>query len=414
MRVRENAGVTDPGRKRRRNEDALVVQPPLFAVADGMGGAQAGELASRLATGAFHDYHEADHLDGENRVAAIIQEANRRIYARARADAETSGMGTTLTAALVEPDRVTIGHVGDSRAYRIRGGQLEQLTEDHSLVADLMRSGRLTREEADSHPQRSVITRALGTDPEVDVDTIAVDAQPGDVFLLCSDGLTTMVEDEAILRMVRESATLEAAGKSLVKAANRRGGEDNVTVVLFAVEPEGRGLDATPKLATNGHETREDLEDTLTGLEIPPAAAETPDTVIVPPEERATAGWDTLPQESREERTPRWGRRLFVSLIALALVAVLVVVAFWGLAAAHFVGAEEDGRVAVYQGLPWDVAAGVSLYRARYVSELRAAQLSASERAALFDHDLMSYGNARDRVARFEEEGLPLGAARAP
>jgi serine/threonine protein phosphatase PrpC len=407
MRIRENAAFTDPGRKRRRNEDALVVQPPLFAVADGMGGAQAGELASRLATAAFHDFHDADHLDGAERVTAIIQEANRRIYERARGDAETSGMGTTVTAALVEPDRVTIGHVGDSRAYRIRGDRLEQLTEDHSLVADLMRSGRLTPEEADTHPQRSVITRALGTDPEVDVDTLTVDAEPGDVFLLCSDGLTTMVDDDAILRMVRESASLEAAAKSLVKAANRRGGEDNVTVVLFAVEPDGRALDETAALATNGHGTREDLEDTLTGLEIPPSHPEPTDTVIVAPEDRQSAGWDTLPRKSQPEPTPRWGRRLLVSLVALALLAVVVVVAFWGLAAAHFVGAERDGRVAVYQGLPWDLVAGVSLYRARYVSELRAVQLSTSERAALFDHDLMSYADARERVARYEREGVP-------
>jgi serine/threonine protein phosphatase PrpC len=207
----------------------------LFVVADGMGGAQAGEIASRLAAAAFREYHEADELAGEDRVTVIIQEANRRIYERARSDTQASGMGTTVTAALLAGDRVAIGHVGDSRAYRIRGSEVEQLTEDHSLVADLVRSGRLAPEEADSHPQRSVITRALGTDPEVDVDTLTVDAQPGDVFLLCSDGLTTMVEDDEIVATVRDARNLESAGKALVKAANRRGGEDNVTVVLFAV-----------------------------------------------------------------------------------------------------------------------------------------------------------------------------------
>ncbi|MGH3061998.1 MAG: protein phosphatase 2C domain-containing protein, partial [Gaiellaceae bacterium] len=181
MRLGESVGKSDPGRVRRRNEDAFVVDPPLFAVADGMGGAQAGEVASRLAAAAFREYREADELAPEERVRAIIKEANRRIYDRARTDSEVSGMGTTVTAALLGDGGVVIGHVGDSRAYRIRDGRLEQLTEDHSLVADLMRSGRLTPEEAEGHPQRSVITRALGTDPDVDVDTLVIEAEAGDL-----------------------------------------------------------------------------------------------------------------------------------------------------------------------------------------------------------------------------------------
>src|SRR5919202_1220560 len=228
MKLGETAGVTDAGRRRRRNEDSFVVEPPLFVVADGMGGAQAGEVASRLAAAAFREYHEADELSAEERLTATIQEANRRIYERATADTEVSGMGTTVTAALVEPDAIAIGHVGDSREYRIRDGRLEQLTEDHSLVADLIRSGRLTPEEAETHPQRSVITRALGTDPEVDVDTFTVDAEAGDVFLICSDGLTTMVEDEDILKTLEGSSNLQTAAKALVKAANRGGGDDNI------------------------------------------------------------------------------------------------------------------------------------------------------------------------------------------
>jgi serine/threonine protein phosphatase PrpC len=233
MKVTDTAGFTDPGRKRRRNEDSFVIDPPLFAVADGMGGAQAGEVASRLAAAAFREFHDADELDPEERLGAIIQEANRRIYERAAGDAQVSGMGTTITAALVGADALVLGHVGDSRAYRLRGGKFEQLTDDHSLVADLVRSGRITPEEADAHPQRSVITRALGTDREVDVDTFTVDAEPGDLFLLCSDGLTTMVDDEEITGTIDRSGTLEDAARALLKAANRAGGEDNVTVVLF-------------------------------------------------------------------------------------------------------------------------------------------------------------------------------------
>src|SRR3954452_20388819 len=180
--------VTDPGRRRRRNEDAYVVEPPLFAVADGVGGARAGEVPSGLAAGAAIEEAPAGG-SGEERVAELIQEANRRVHRAATQDSARSGMGTTMTVALVEDGAVTIGHVGDSRAYRLRDGSLEQLTQDHSLVAELMRSGRLSPEEADAHPQRSVITRALGTDPDVDVDSFSLDSRPGDVYLVCSDGL---------------------------------------------------------------------------------------------------------------------------------------------------------------------------------------------------------------------------------
>src|SRR4051794_8929695 len=233
MKVADSAGFTDPGRKRRRNEDSFVIDPPLFAVADGMGGAQAGEVASRLAAAAFREFHQADDLEPEQRVAAIIQEANRRIYERSSGDAQVSGMGTTITAALVADQGLVIGHVGDSRAYRLRGDALEQLTDDPSLVADLVRSGRLTPEEADTHPQRSVITRALGTDPQVDVDTFTVAVETDDLFLLCSDGLTTMVADEEIRDLVSGAQDLQQAGKGLVKAANRAGGEGHVTGILL-------------------------------------------------------------------------------------------------------------------------------------------------------------------------------------
>ena len=231
-------GLSHPGRRRRHNEDAYVVQPPLFAVADGMGGAKAGEVASGLAAAAVQE-SGGDGTSGEARVAALIEEANRRVFRRASEDREASGMGTTMTVALVEDDQVAIGHVGDSRAYRIREGQLEQLTDDHSLVAELVRSGKLTPEEAESHPQRSVITRALGTEADVDVDTFSVPATPGDLFLLCSDGLTSMVDDQTILDAVENHrSNLHEAAKALVNAANRGGGEDNITVVFFEVAAE--------------------------------------------------------------------------------------------------------------------------------------------------------------------------------
>jgi PPM family protein phosphatase len=395
MRLGESAGRTDPGRIRRRNEDAFVLDPPLFAVADGMGGAQAGEVASRLAAAAFREYHEADGLAPDERVQAIIQEANRRIYERARADSDVSGMGTTVTAALLIGGRVTVGHVGDSRAYRIRTGRLEQLTEDHSLVGDLMRSGRLTPEEADAHPQRSVITRALGTDPDVDVDTSTVEVQPGDLFLLCSDGLTTMVADEDILGILAAAPTLDDAARELVRAANTGGGEDNVTVVLFRVEgddPVEETLVAPTAVEANGQGEADELEDTLTNLQ--PVAPTNP----VPP--------PVAVAKPRRKRR-RWGRRILLVVLALAFVALLLGGALFGLSRAYFVGADEEGFVVVYQGVPLDLTSGTGLYRERYVSRLQASQLSPEERAALFDHELVSYDRALARVAVYEAEAVP-------
>jgi PPM family protein phosphatase len=242
--------VTDTGRRRLRNEDAFICEPPLFAVADGMGGARAGEIAARLAAAALEE--AGSQARGEKGLADLIVEANRRIWERAVADPATAGMGTTVTAALVDAAQgtVAIGHVGDSRAYLLRDGALEQLTTDHSLVAELVQSGVLTPEEAERHPQRSAITRALGTEPTVDVEVFTVAGEPEDLFLVCSDGLPVMLSDADVV------AALEAAGRdptaaaeALVAAANTRGGEDNITVVLFELvegdAPEGEALAVT-------------------------------------------------------------------------------------------------------------------------------------------------------------------------
>jgi protein phosphatase len=251
--VGRSAGLSDTGRKRRQNEDAYVCEPPLFAIADGMGGAQAGEVASGLAAAAFEEGAAAIH--GEDGVATLVRAANARIFERAVHDPTVAGMGTTATVAVVDESAgtVTLAHVGDSRAYRYRGGALEQLTTDHSLVGELVRSGRLTEDEAAVHPHRSVITRALGTDADVEVDTLTVEVVPGDLVLLCSDGLSAMVRDEEIARVLEATgAAPREAGEALIAAANAAGGEDNVTVVLFELlsealpEPESTEvLDAT-------------------------------------------------------------------------------------------------------------------------------------------------------------------------
>jgi protein phosphatase len=248
MRIGRAAGVTDTGRRRLRNEDAFICEPPLFAVADGMGGARAGEVAARMAAAALEE--AGAETRGEQGITALIVEANRRIWERALADPATTGMGTTVTAALVDENHgtVAIGHVGDSRAYLLRNGVLEQLTTDHSLVAELVESGVLTPEEAERHPQRSAITRALGTEPTVQVEVLTIAGEPADLFLLCSDGLPTMLGDEEIAAALdgaeRDPA---AAAEALVAAANEQGGEDNITVVLFELaEGEAPTEEPTP------------------------------------------------------------------------------------------------------------------------------------------------------------------------
>jgi PPM family protein phosphatase len=240
MRIGRAAGVTDTGRRRLRNEDAFVCEPPLFAVADGMGGARAGEIAARLAATALEE--GAVEIRGTAALTELIEEANRRIWERSVADPNTAGMGAVATVALVDDGSgtVAVGHVGDSRAYLLRAGVIEQLTTDHSLVAELVESGVLTPEEAAHHPQRSAITRALGTEPSVEVDAFTVAGQPGDVFLVCSDGLSAMVSDEEMLTAIEAAERDPArAAEALVSAANARGGEDNITVVLFELVASG-------------------------------------------------------------------------------------------------------------------------------------------------------------------------------
>jgi PPM family protein phosphatase len=317
-----STGLSHPGRKRRRNEDAWVCHPPLFAVADGMGGARGGEIASRVAATALGESVDGS---GASRVVALIQEANRQVYERAREDSDASGMGTTITVALFEDGIVSIGHVGDSRAYLIRDRNVDQLTEDHSLVAELVRTGRLSPEEAETHPQRSVITRALGTDPDVDVDVFSVEAKPGDLFLICSDGLTSMVDDATILDVAeRQRDDLDAAAKELVAAANLSGGEDNITVVFFEVVEEAaqKPSETKPMPALDDEPaTRATDEDTLTEADRVPAV----DTMVVPPEQAREIAAEVEPEEPKERLSVLAAR----AVVSLAVVAGLALLVYW-------------------------------------------------------------------------------------
>jgi protein phosphatase len=294
-------------------------------------------------------------------------------------------MGTTMTAAVAEDSAVWIGHVGDSRAYLVREGQLDQLTEDHSLVAELVRSGKLSPEEAEAHPQRSVITRALGTELDVDVDVFSVQTQPGDLFMLCSDGLTSMLADEQILDIVEDNRVdLKRAAKALINAANKAGGEDNITVVLFEMV-EARETE-------NGATTDAD-ETTLTELDAVP----TLEHVEVP----------SLDGEPRPRARRRRSRRTAIAVLVLVVLAAAAGFAVWGFSRSYFVGAEPDGHVAVYQGVPWNVIGSVHLYRLRYTSPMLAAQLSQKERRRLFSHHLESYDSALRHVRAYEQDAVP-------
>src|SRR3954454_21805437 len=256
LRISEQFHASDLGRQRQGNEDNYFVRAPLFVVADGMGGAQAGEVASEIAVEAF-DGGLPDGSPAES-LAEVIREANRRIHDRSRSDEQAAGMGTTCTAAYVGESDVTIAHVGDSRAYLWRDGDLIRLTRDHSLVGELVARGKLTEEQAEAHPQRSVITRALGPEANVQVDVERYPARAGDVFLINSDGLTGMVGEAGVKPILERGESLEQAGRELIAAANEAGGRDNITVVLFRLDEVATGEGARAAGAASAEDTSDE------------------------------------------------------------------------------------------------------------------------------------------------------------
>jgi PPM family protein phosphatase len=370
LRVAEQAHLSDTGRQRTANEDSFFAGAPVFAVADGMGGAQAGEVASRIAAESF-----APAQRGESSPEAFLREiaenANRRIHDLAAEDEAHSGMGTTFTAALLEGDDVSFAHVGDSRAYLFRDGELRLLTSDHSLVEELRRQGKLTSEQAEDHPQRSIITRALGPEREVEVDTMTYRAKPGDVYLLCSDGLTTMVKEDEIGEVLSRSGGLEAAARELVGRANHAGGRDNITVVAFRFEEAG--APAADRDATLIGPSAEEAG--LSGERVR-AAAESP-----------------APSAAQPSRSRRWKTAAKV-LVAALLVAGLGVAAYYGARQVYFLGIDEGGRVTLYRGLPYELAFDASLYSEVYSVPVQASSVPEDRRSSLTEHELRSREDA--------------------
>lgn len=313
---------TDVGRVREGNEDSYMVHAPLYAVADGMGGHQGGEVASKVALETLGRLTLEDSADTAPNLADAVREANRAVLDRASTDPGLHGMGTTLTALVAEGDRVFLAHVGDSRAYLLRDGRMEQLTEDHTVVEGLVQEGRLTRQEAEIHPQRSILTRALGVDGDIEVDEKSQDVRPGDRILLCSDGLTGMVPEQEIERILAELEDPQRAAEALVEAANDAGGQDNITAVVLDVLAEAEAGDTQP---------------------VTPAVA--------PPEAPRPGGDGWAPEGGGRRR--RWPRRLVLWILiplvlvvgALAAVKLLFIDRQW------HVGVE-DSRVAIFRGIP--------------------------------------------------------------
>jgi PPM family protein phosphatase len=389
LRVSDQAFGSDTGRQRNANEDSLFARAPIFVVADGMGGAQAGEVASKAAAEAFE--RELPDAPPERVLRETIERANREIHEHARADPSLTGMGTTITAAIVDVsgEEVAIGHVGDSRAYRLRAKRLERLTRDHSLVEELRRKGQLTDAQAEDHPQRSIITRALGPEPEVQVDVQTVTAQPGDTFLLCSDGLTTMLDDERIAAILVTASSLNAAVRALIEEANRAGGRDNITALAFGLEGEKEG-------ATEGA--------TLVG-----ASAQEAGLTATEVRRRAAAAAARQRREALAAKPKRRGLRR--TLKVLAVVAVLGALAFgawYGNRQVWFLGTDAAGRVALYRGLPYELPFGIKLYAERYSSPLQTASLPPRRRAAVSGQDLRSRSDATSLIEEIQTaEGVP-------
>jgi PPM family protein phosphatase len=394
----EHHGITDPGKVRKNNEDSLLVgegrDETLFAVADGIGGFEAGEVASSIATETLKE------LEPSTPLKDAIREANRRILAAARGDEKLSGMGTTVVAMRFggtrEEPAVEISHVGDSRAYLLRGGDLKPVTEDHSLVAELVRSGDLTRAQASEHPQKNLITRALGAEEEVEVDTAVLPIGPGDRLLLCSDGLSDMIPENNMLDLLTSSPeNTEKTVQALVQAALDAGGADNITVVVVDVREENPPAERARR-------------------------GDTQELNIVAP--GVTGGAGRRERGNRSARSKRAAaargkprgkdRRLggFLGTLVRVLAAMLVLAALaspfylWG-QSRYFLGFD-GGEVVIYRGLPY-APLGLDLNEEVRRTGLGESEIEARYRDVIEGHRLYSSEEQAEEVVHGLEAEEP-------
>jgi PPM family protein phosphatase len=422
LRAADTIWKTDTGRQRRDNEDNAFVRAPLFVVADGMGGAQAGEVASKLAV---EEFQEAlpDHGSAEERLTNRIRAANRRIYDLSRTQHEHAGMGTTLTAVYLDDDHLAVAHVGDSRAYIFRDGELTRVTQDHSLVEELVRQGKLTEEQAAEHPQRSIITRALGIEGDVEVDTWSYSMRADDVVLLCSDGLTSMIGEEQILRILGSERNLDRAADQLIGAANDAGGRDNITVILFRLEetdaprpgdeasdePTVVGMEPAPghhDAPDDAREARDEAAGHAAHTTGPTASGRGDRTAVltVPPPQLERPRERPAPRLARTQGRPepppprRRPTRFMKPIAALIAVAFVLFIVGGGAYLASreyfFIGTNSAGVVTIFRGFPYDLPLGVKMYEQFYVSGVPVSAVPADRRARLLNHQLRSQDNA--------------------
>jgi PPM family protein phosphatase len=413
LRAAETALRTDTGRQRRDNEDNAFARAPVFVVADGMGGAQAGEVASKIATETFKQ-GLPESGSPEERLAERVREANHQIYELSRSDRERAGMGTTLTAAYVDDASVAIAHVGDSRAYLFREGTLERLTQDHSLVEELVRQGKLTPEQAAGHPQRSIITRALGPEANVEVDTWTYPVRAGDILLLCSDGLTTMISEDRVAEILGEAGALDGTADALIDAANDAGGRDNITVVLFRLEEVGEDgqADQPTMIGVPAPATTSEPEDPSPDSEpddAPGAAgsAQTATATVARP--KPTQRLQPIPPRPPTEvpagdrRRVTRGVKFFAAVVAILV--VLFLIGGGGYLATrqlYFIGTNQQGIVTIYRGLPYNLPAGIRLYETFYTSGVPASLVPAARRGSLLNNNLRSQSDATSLVMDLE------------
>lgn len=384
MRV-EAVGATDTGQVRPANEDAYFAGDSVFAVADGMGGHLAGEVASATALEPIRNLDGKVFQDAAEAVKSLreaVVQANDVVSRMAADEPSYRGMGTTLTATMLEGDRLHVAHVGDSRAYLLRNGAFSQLTDDHTLVQHLVDEGQITLEEAANHPQRSIITRAIGVSQEVEVDSMTLDLEPGDQVLLCSDGLTGVVEDEHIAEELARGETHDATVRRLIDRANEAGGPDNITIILL------RASDSDPDAGPDP------------GGEAVPASDDGP-VVVRTRQDGESGDWaKRLGSYGSMSRDSPWGaderddagrsgrglKALAIAFGVLVLAGLLAGGAYFLLSQEYFVGLEDE-QVVIYQGLDFEVG---SVELARIV-----------ERTELSAEDVQPW--FRDRL----EDGVP-------
>jgi len=384
---------SDTGRVREGNEDSFLARTPLFALADGMGGHVGGEVASRIAIGIIEE-EPFSALDGDDdSLKQLVRRANQAIHERAGADRALEGMGTTCTLLMLDGYQAHLAHVGDSRAYLLRDGHLEQVTQDHTLVQRMVQEGRLSPEEAVNHPHGNIITRVLGVEPDVEVDIVVRDLQDDDRILLCSDGLTDMITPEDIKRILVDEPEPQEAADHLVDAANEAGGQDNITAMVIRV--------------TEGEGDEPGTQNQAAVRRAPPPP---------PPNGGNTGEFQSVDDDPTFPASRSRGRWFAKALATVGILAILGAAGYAGarylLSRSFFVGVNDAGTITVFRGIPEEVA-GITLKEIEIDSNLAWERLPTRSlkenvregiKVDSFDEAEQTVDNLKERIQAFEQE----------